>query len=56
MPSAVKQQYLNIAIVPNIAGAYGRDHLSGVLKLVRHSYALNDWQSLSGKFIQPCGG
>jgi LacI family transcriptional regulator len=32
--SAVEQQYLNIAIVPNIAGASGRDHLSGVLKYI----------------------
>lgn len=33
--SAMKQQeYLNIAIVPNIAGASGRDHLSGVLKYI----------------------
>ena len=29
-----KQEYLNIAIVPNIAGASGRDHLSGVLKYI----------------------
>ena len=30
----MEQQYLNIAIVPNIAGASGRDHLSGVLKYI----------------------
>ena len=29
-----KQEHLNIAIVPNIAGASGRDHLSGVLKYI----------------------
>ena len=29
-----RQEYLNIAIVPNIAGASGRDHLSGVLKYI----------------------
>ena len=34
MPAMKKQAYLNIAIVPNIAGASGRDHLSGVLKYI----------------------
>ena len=29
-----QDRYLNIAIVPNIAGASGRDHLSGVLKYI----------------------
>lgn len=29
-----QERYLNIAIVPNIAGASGRDHLSGVLKYI----------------------